>query len=129
MRARKLDHDLDEHMIHALLANWARWARGWPDRVGYHTLSLPCGPDPENLQPESVPPISEDAATAIESVLVRMRAQRPKLWRAVWYTYVCRYTDQTASTACHITRDEYRARVLRAYAWVDAVLANAHIRA
>lgn len=122
MRARKLDADLDEHRLHAMLANWARWARGWPDRIGVHTLHLPAVPDDEYVLPENVPPVSVDDAVDVEAVLVCMRARRPKLWRVVWYTYVMRYTDQTAASACKVTRDEYRSLVLRVYAWVDARL-------
>lgn len=120
-RPPKLREEHREHITDALLANWARFARGWPDRVGYVLMQYPdMGGDDEAPSPSV--PVDAGAAQDMEAVLVVMRARRPALWTAVRYRYLARWTDQTAARAMKISTEEYRATLLRVYAWVDARL-------
>lgn len=116
-RPRKLDADLDEYRIDALLVNWARWASGYAASVGYAD-----GVEPhEGMQP------NEDQARAMEIILVRMKEARPRLFKAVKFRYLFRFGDETAARAMSSRRqretaDGFRSLVLRAYAWIDGHL-------
>lgn len=117
-RPRALDAELDEYVIDALLLNWSRWAAGHAASIGYGNHG-------------GLPPVApnEDDARALEVILVRMKARRPRLWSAVWYRYVARYTDYGAARAMskrgrRETPDTVRALMLRAYAWIDGHLAG-----
>ena len=121
-RPRKLDADLDEYEIDAALANWARWARGWPDTVGCKTCMWPTSVSEECADPQTVLPIDVDRAMAVERVLLAMRARRPKLWRAVRLRYISRWTDISGAHAMRVSTPEFRALVLRAYSWLDSRL-------
>ena len=121
-RPRARDAELDEYAIDALLINWSRWAAGHAASVGYGnngTVSM------------SAP--NEDAARAMEEILCRMKAVRPRLWRVIRYRYISRLTDETIARSMsrrgqRESRDTVRALVRRAYSWIDGHLESLRLR-
>ena len=115
-RPRVLDAELDEYAIDALLVNWARWAAGYAASIGYGNNGAVPMPAPH-----------EDAARAMEGILCRMKAVRPRLWRVIRYRYISRLTDETIARSMsrrgqRESRDTIRALVRRAYSWIDGHL-------
>jgi hypothetical protein len=121
-RPRVLDAGLDEYAIDALLLNWAAWAGGRAASVGYGR---------NGAVPLSAP--NEDAARAMEVILCRMKATRPRLFRVVRYRYISRLTDETIARSMsrrghRESRDTVRALVRRAYSWIDGHLESLRLR-
>lgn len=103
---RRKGGEIDEYRIDALLMNWSRWARGSAGYTGYPMLGG-----------ESAGAPDEGLAERVEAIMVAMRREAPGLWKAVRLRYISRVTDITASRACGLDVDSFRARMLSAYTW------------
>ena len=111
-RPRKMEPDLGEVRVDAMLRNWAAWARGPAATTGYQEGAAGV----TRFNPD------EDKARLVEGILVEMKAKRFGFWRVVQFVYVYRFTDDTSAQALKCSLWEFRARVRSAWAWVDSRL-------
>lgn len=109
LSVRRSGGELDEYAIYALLMNWSKWARGGAAHTGYPMVWI------NDISSFQAP--DEQAAQRVEAIMVVMRREAPGLWKAARLRYISRVTDITASRACGLDVESFRARILSAYTW------------
>lgn len=102
-----------EKEVDKLIENWSHWARGG--------LS-PSVEAVEYLLEEPRPTVNIESAEEMETVITRLKKDRPGLWDYVKAHYLARLTNKEGARRLDLSVTIYKDRRGRLLAWVDARL-------